>query len=404
MVMALAATPAAADTSLTAGGQAVVTHTDGDGVNVRDAAGYGGQIIFALPEGTEVNVTGGPAQAGDGSTWYQVSAYGVEGWVISDYLSSADGHASYQGVLTVVGTDGNGLRLRGGAGTDSATLTTIPEGAQVTVVGADVNDGAGNTWANVSFNGTAGYASKAYLTADGAPAAAGGGSAPAAVSGVSLGGNAEVTGTNGDGLNLRSDATYGAGIVAVAPEGSVVHVIDGTKTDGDGNVWWGVDYQGTTGWMSAEYLIPTDRAPSEGAVPQSAEMHLASTAASSVGDQIVSVAMQYVGYPYVWGGTTPAGFDCSGFVYYVVNQVTGGGFPRVMDGQVGSGSYVDPNDLQPGDIVFQQNTYQWGVSHVGIYIGNGQFVSAANESTGVAISSVWDSYWGPRYYTARRIG
>lgn len=404
MVMALAATPAAADTSLTAGGQAVVTHTDGDGVNVRDAAGYGGQIIFALPEGTEVNVTGGPAQSDDGSTWYQVSAYGVEGWVISDYLSSADGHASYQGVLTVVGTDGNGLRLRGGAGTDSATLTTIPEGAQVTVVGADVNDGAGNTWANVSFNGTAGYASKAYLTADGAPAAAGGGSAPAAVSGVSLGGNAEVTGTNGDGLNLRSDATYGAGIVAVAPEGSVVHVIDGTKTDGDGNVWWGVDYQGTTGWMSAEYLTPTDRAPSEGAAPQSAEMHLASTAASSVGDQIVSVAMQYVGYPYVWGGTTPAGFDCSGFVYYVVNQVTGGGFPRVMDGQVGSGSYVDPNDLQPGDIVFQQNTYQWGVSHVGIYIGNGQFVSAANESTGVAISSVWDSYWGPRYYTARRIG
>ncbi len=404
MVMALAATPAAADTSLTAGEQAVVSHTNGDGVNVRDAAGYGGQIIFALPEGTEVNVTGGPAQAGDGSTWYQVSAYGIEGWVISDYLSSADGHASYQGVLTVVGTDGNGLRLRGGAGTDSATLTILPEGAQVTVVGADVNDGAGNTWANVSYNGTAGYASKAYLTTGGEPAAAGGGGAPAAVSGVSVGGNAEVSGTNGDGLNLRSDASYGAGIVAVAPEGSVVHVIDGAKTDGDGNVWWGVDFGGTTGWMSADYLIPTDKAPSAGAAPQSADMQLASTAASSIGDQIVSVAMQYVGYPYVWGGTTPAGFDCSGFIYYVVNQVTGGGFPRGMDGQVASGSYVDPNDLRPGDIVFQQNTYQWGLSHVGIYIGNGQMVNAANESTGVTINNIWDSYWGPRYYTARRIG
>ncbi len=404
MVMALAATPAAADTSLTAGEQAVVSHTDGDGVNVRDAAGYGGQIIFALPEGTEVNVTGGPAQAGDGSTWYQVSAYGIEGWVISDYLSSADGHASYQGVLTVVGTDGNGLRLRGGAGTDSATLTILPEGAQVTVVGADVNDGAGNTWANVSYNGTAGYASKGYLTTGGAPAAAGGGGAPAAGSGVSVGGNAEVSGTNGDGLNLRSDASYGAGIVAVAPEGSVVHVIDGSKTDGDGNVWWGVDFGGTTGWMSADYLIPTDKAPSAGAAPQSADMQLASTAASSIGDQIVSVAMQYVGYPYVWGGTTPAGFDCSGFIYYVVNQVTGGGFPRVMDGQVASGSYVDPNDLRPGDIVFQQNTYQWGLSHVGIYIGDGQMVNAANESTGVTINNIWDSYWGPRYYTARRIG
>ena len=170
MVMAIAATPTAADTSLTAGQQAVVSQTNGDGVNVRDAAGYGRQIIFAFPEGTEVNVTGGPAQAGDGSTWYQVSAYGVEGWVISDYLSaggSGGGHASYQGVLTVAGTDGNGLRLRSGAGTDSSTLTVLLEGAQVAVVGADVNDGAGNTWANVSYNGTTGYASKAYLSPGG---------------------------------------------------------------------------------------------------------------------------------------------------------------------------------------------------------------------------------------------
>jgi cell wall-associated NlpC family hydrolase len=75
-----------------------------------------------------------------------------------------------------------------------------------------------------------------------------------------------------------------------------------------------------------------------------------------------------------------------------------------MDGQVSSGTYVDANALQPGDLVFQQNTYQWGLSHVGIYIGNGQFINAANESTGVTISSLWDSYWGPRYCTARRIG
>jgi cell wall-associated NlpC family hydrolase len=336
-----------------------------------------------------------------------VSAYGVEGWVISDYLSasgSSGGHASYQGVLTVAGTDGNGLRLRSGAGTDSSALTVLPEGAQFAVVGADVNDGVGNTWANVSYNGTTGYASKAYLSPGGEAAAPSMQSAPAPASGISLGGNAAISGTNGEGVNLRSDASYSASSVAVAPEGSVFHVIDGSHTDGDGNVWWGVSYRGMTGWMSAAYLTPTDQAPTEGAAPQSAEVRTVSTAASSIADQIVAVVMQYVGYTYVWGGTTPTGFDCSGFVYYVVNQVTGGRFPRAMDGQFSSGTYVDANALQPGDLVFQQNSYQWGLSHVGIYIGNGQFINAANESTGVTISSLWDTYWGPRYYTARRIG
>ncbi len=123
-----------------------------------------------------------------------------------------------------------------------------------------------------------------------------------------------------------------------------------------------------------------------------------------VGQQIASTALQYVGDPYVWGGTSPSGFDCSGFVYYVVNKVLGdGSFPRSMSDQTLQGIPVDRNDLQPGDLVFQQNTYQFGLSHAGIYIGNGQFVNAENESTGVTISDLWDNYWGPRFLMARRI-
>lgn len=123
-----------------------------------------------------------------------------------------------------------------------------------------------------------------------------------------------------------------------------------------------------------------------------------------IGQQIAAEALKYVGAPYVWGGTSPSGFDCSGFVYYVLNQVLGNGrFPRSMSDQVLQGTPADPNDLRPGDIVFQQNTYQFGLSHAGIYIGNGQFVNAENESTGVTISDLWDNYWGPRFLTARRI-
>jgi hypothetical protein len=123
-----------------------------------------------------------------------------------------------------------------------------------------------------------------------------------------------------------------------------------------------------------------------------------------IGQQIAATAMKYLGAPYVWGGTTPSGFDCSGFVYFVVNQVLGNNsFPRSMSDQVLTGTLVNPDDLQPGDLVFQQNTYQWGLSHAGIYIGNGQFINAGDESTGVTISDLWDNYWGPRFLTARRI-
>ncbi len=124
-----------------------------------------------------------------------------------------------------------------------------------------------------------------------------------------------------------------------------------------------------------------------------------------VGQQIAAMALKYVGTPYVWGGTSPSGFDCSGFVYYVVNQVLGNGsFPRDMGSQVSQGTPVDRNSLRPGDLVFQQNTYQFGLSHAGIYIGNGQFVNAENPGVGVAIADLWDNYWGPRFLLARRIG
>jgi cell wall-associated NlpC family hydrolase len=78
-------------------------------------------------------------------------------------------------------------------------------------------------------------------------------------------------------------------------------------------------------------------------------------------------------------------------------------FTRALEVQATSGKHVDPANLAPGDLVFFQNTYTWGLSHSGIYIGGGQFVHAGSERTGVTISNMWDDYWGSRYYTARRV-
>ena len=125
--------------------------------------------------------------------------------------------------------------------------------------------------------------------------------------------------------------------------------------------------------------------------------------AEGLGSRVVGVAYKYNGYRYRYGGASPSGFDCSGFVYYVMKSV---GYPvaRTIPGQIGSGSRVSSKDLQPGDLVFFSNTYKRGLSHAGIYIGNGKFVHAQNESTGVVVSNLWSSYWAAHYTTAVRPG
>jgi cell wall-associated NlpC family hydrolase len=120
------------------------------------------------------------------------------------------------------------------------------------------------------------------------------------------------------------------------------------------------------------------------------------------GDTIVANAMKFVGYRYVFGGTSPAGFDCSGFVYYIHNH-SGAPVGRGMWQQYNGGAHVPMSALQPGDTVFFANTYMPGLSHDGIYIGGGQFIHASDERTGVTISSLYTSYWQGHYVGATRL-
>ena len=125
-----------------------------------------------------------------------------------------------------------------------------------------------------------------------------------------------------------------------------------------------------------------------------------SRGSSALGRRIVASSMQYLGVPYVFGGTTPNGFDCSGYVRYVFANA-GIYLPRTADAQYECGYPVSTAELVPGDLVFF-STYEAGASHVGIYLGDGNFINASS-SRGVSIASLYSSYWGSCYIGARRV-
>jgi peptidoglycan DL-endopeptidase CwlO len=111
----------------------------------------------------------------------------------------------------------------------------------------------------------------------------------------------------------------------------------------------------------------------------------------------VGIAMQYLGVPYAWGGASPSGFDCSGFVMYVFAQV-GVSLPHHAASQFNYGVSVSRDELQPGDLVFFD-----GLGHVGIYIGGGQFIHAPHTGDVVKISSIDDSWYAASWVGAKRI-
>jgi len=119
---------------------------------------------------------------------------------------------------------------------------------------------------------------------------------------------------------------------------------------------------------------------------------------SRIATELTRSAMRFLGVPYVFGGTSTSGFDCSGFVQHVF-ALLGIGLPRTADAQydVGRPAVGGP---RPGDLVFF-DTYG-GVSHVGIYLGRGKFVHASS-SRGVTVSRLAESYWASRYVGARRL-
>ena len=123
--------------------------------------------------------------------------------------------------------------------------------------------------------------------------------------------------------------------------------------------------------------------------------------ANAWGDRLVTRAMKYLGTPYRYGGTSPGGFDCSGFVYYLYGAVFGQTIPRMPHDMAREGTPVARADLKRGDLVFFG--YRGTFTQVGIYAGNGQFVHATHQGSPVQVTALDGDYYRDRYMMAVRL-
>lgn len=276
----------------------------------------------------------------------------------------------------------SGLRLRSGPDTTSQIISTAGYGDKVVVL-ADYGD-----WYFVNYNLNVGFMKAEYLNF-------------LDKENVALG----IGRVNGY-VNFRSGPSTDASIISELPVDTKVNIIGLNCT------WYKVTCNGYTGYIRSD-LVDLTEVPYyntntgsiyDGQSSSSSSSYSAPAPTySSVGEQVVAYAKTLQGIPYVWGGTTQNGFDCSGYVQYVCKQF-GVSLNRTANAQMSNGYSISADQLIPGDLVFFHGTYSTGgASHVGIYIGNGQFVHASSGRGCVTISDLWSNYYTNHYYGARRV-
>ncbi|MEE1013112.1 MAG: NlpC/P60 family protein [Clostridia bacterium] len=190
---------------------------------------------------------------------------------------------------------------------------------------------------------------------------------------------------NASELNVRASASLDAEVVATLPAGACV------KVNWMEPGWINVAYNGDglMGYVSDEYFTVY-----EGEIPQYS---------STGGQAAVEVVKQYLGVPYVYGGTSPSGFDCSGLMQYVYKQL-GYSINRVADAQMRNGISVSRAELAPGDLVgFYSSPGSGYVSHIGMYVGDGMMIHAPHTGDVVRYASIDGSYYSSRFAGGRRI-
>ena len=261
----------------------------------------------------------------------------------------------------------NILNIRDNPSTDSKIITTLSENDIVVIL-----ERTSKEWYYINYHGTTGYVNVPYLTD--------------ILERENFNAVGKIT---GDSVNMRETPDTSAKVLGTYSGGTEMTVI------GINCGWFKVKYDGKTGYMRSDYMEIISGY-------QSAVSRTVSSQTKETGNKLVDFALGYVGSRYVYGGASPSGFDCSGFTSYVYKNF-GYSLSRTATQQYNNNGYtVSKSELIPGDLVFFSSNGKY-ITHVGIYIGEDEFVHASTSSAGVIISRLDSTYYTRAWYGAKRV-
>lgn len=346
-----------------------------DNVNLRSSNSTESAVISIVNNGEKVSILS------DLNGWFKISSPSFgEAYVTSQYVkvAQADGEVN-----------SNSVNIRTSPSTEGAILGQAAMGDLLSV------HGVSGDWYEIDYKGTKAYVNKDFIAGDMLKYV------PDIKNNNSVGivtspNQSNSNNTNvyavvncAEGINLRTEPSTSSSIIRPLSNGSVLDVYDVVN-----NGWVKVkDNAGNTGYVSSEFV-----ALNNGTRPQE------QNTASSKGTQLIQFAKQFIGTPYVYGGTSlTSGVDCSGFVYSVYKNF-GITLNRDSRGQFQNGTQVAKSALVAGDLVFFNAGGNTAISHVGIYMGDGNYIhSTDGKGNGVTITPLNSSYSARTYVSARRI-
>ena len=411
--------------------QAQTATVTADTLNLRSEASTDSSIVKLLNQGEELDVIS------DEGDWLRVSSDGTEGYVSKDYVqvneetqtttpetptetptqTPTTENPSETGTTTVVTSKVNqDTQIRILPLINSNVLENISSGATVTIITST------NKWTFVETDTISGWILNSALEENTTS------TSDNQTTENTDNGNTDDTNSseNNDTTNQSSDTMYDTAVTKYI-NGSSVYIRNEPSTDasivislirntdvtvtGENGDWYKVKYGDFEGYIFKELLSDEQTEQTNRHMPLAETTNLqenieqtSNSNESSLGQEIVEYAKQYLGYPYVYGGAGSSSFDCSGFTMYVYKNF-GYSLSHSARAQSKMGTYVEKENLQPGDLVFFLDYETMDdIGHCGIYIGDGNFIHASS-GTGycVKISTLLSGSYDRRYATARRL-